>query len=574
MDTTKLLVIGVAVVVVAAAAGVVIYNTNNDKKSSELVDLEGWDDIVKDAYGQTVNLGFYVSQDPAINGSFYPYMVQEMKNKYNITVTNVGGYGPGAATTSATEIANGQSTNGSFDLIWGNTSAYNAMIVNGEHYDYVYQKTNAEGKQWGQIIPNSYYLKDNSERVISSQFSNYVSGTAVEFSNGQTMFIYNQDFNRKTVTLDGETVAVPYNCVLVFGNNGAIKALVKVAPADDGNAATFTAGSEKNLSAQTKSAFESAWDDCSTAYKISSVRDVLAAGGVAKGKIAYGIPSNYTELYYWLNIYKHQFTYPDFNAAWADFHTDLIVQAIIYELTWNGNSGWKAAEDKDDNVKEVNKLLENTKTAEDFKKNFGYAYNYLNDLEKNINAAGYVGPAVGAVNGLIVGNNAEDKDYGDGTVMLAMTTCTSIDSRVTPGSGHSVVTQYSYNAAVFTMDTGCYSDYYVFIPANSSHVSAAMVVANWLLDPETQFRWYTQTGNGLSIDLDKEVYGDTGKGVGYTVKEKLDNWYPKLSDLTLTLTPDRLAEVTVDSDFTPFLAVSKAAWTAYVQNSDDPISKG
>ena len=572
MDTTKILVIGVAVVVVAAAAGVVIYNTNKDKKSSDLVDLEGWDDIVKDAYGQSVNLGFYVSQDPAINGSFYPYMVQEMKNKYNITVTNVGGYGPGAATAAATEIANGQTTDGSFDLIWGNTSAYNAMIVNGEHYDYVYQKTNAEGKQWGQIIPNAYYLKENSERVISGQFDKYVSGTAVEFSNGQTMFIYNQDFNRKTVTFGNDTVAVPYNCVLVFGDNGSIKALVKVAPAGEG--AAFTAGSETALSAQSKSAFEDAWGDCSTAYSIDTVRSILASGGVAKGKIAYGIPSNYTELFFWLNIYKHQFTYPDFNAAWADFHTDLIVQAIIYELTWDGDHGWKAADNKANNIKEVNKLLETTKTAEDFKKNFGYAYNYLNDLEPNINAAGYVGPAVGAVNGLIVGNNAEDKDYGDGTVMLAMTTCTSIDSRVTPGSGHSVVTQYSYNAAVFTMDTGCYSDYYVFIPANSSHVSAAMVVANWLLDPETQFRWYTQTGNGLSIDLDKEVYGDTGKGVGYTVKEKLDNWYPKLSDLTLTLTPDRLAEVTVDSDFTPFLSVSKAAWTAYVQNSSDPIIKG
>ena len=227
MDTTKILVIGVAVVVVAAAAGVVIYNTNKDKKSSDLVDLKGWDDIVKDAYGQSVNLGFYVSQDPAINGSFYPYMVQEMKNKYNITVTNVGGYGPGAATAAATEIANGQTTDGSFDLIWGNTSAYNAMIVNGEHYDYVYQKTNAEGKQWGQIIPNAYYLKENSERVISGQFDKYVSGTAVEFSNGQTMFIYNQDFNRKTVTFGNDTVAVPYNCVLVFGDNGSIKALVK-----------------------------------------------------------------------------------------------------------------------------------------------------------------------------------------------------------------------------------------------------------------------------------------------------------------------------------------------------------
>ena len=158
MDTTKLLVIGVAVVIVAAAAGVVIYNNSKDKSSSELVDLDGWDEVVNDASGQTVNLGFYITMDPAINQSFWPYMQKEMKDKYNITVTcdNTGytGYGPVAANESVAEIQASKMSDGKYDLIWGNTSAYSAMTVGGTHYDYVYSKTNADGKQWAQIIPN------------------------------------------------------------------------------------------------------------------------------------------------------------------------------------------------------------------------------------------------------------------------------------------------------------------------------------------------------------------------------------------------------------------------------------
>ena len=573
MDTNKVLVIAVAVIVVAAAVGVVVYTTaNNDKKSSDLVDLAGWDDVLDDARGQTVTLGFYITPDPAINQSFWPYMQEEMKNKYGITVVSGAGYGPGAATTSATEIANGQTTNGTYDLIWGNTSAFNAMIVNGEHYDYVYQKANSDGKQWGQIIPNSYYLKEDSERVIADQFSNFKSGTAVEFSNGQTMFIYNADFNRKTVTFGDATVAVPYNCVLVF-NGKDIKGVVKVASDEDG-ASGFAAGNVSSLSAQSKSAFNDAWNACSTAYKISDVRAVLADGGVAKGKIAYGVPSSYGELYDWIKIYKKQFSYPDYNNAYANFHTDLIVQAIAYELTWDGNGGWKVADNKSDNIKDVNEALKDVKNADDFKNKFGYVFNYLNAIEPYLNPVGYIEypNGINAINKNIVGNSGET-DYSDSTVMIAMTTCTSIDSRVTPGSGHSVVTQYSYNAAVFTMDTGCYSDYYMFIPGNSSHVSAAMVVANWLLDPDVQFRWFTQTGNGLSIDVDKEMYGATGKGLGYTVKEYYNSPEKRLDTYTLTLSPERLAEVTVNSDFTPYLSISATAWTNCVKNSNDPIVK-
>ena len=100
-----------------------------------------------------------------------------------------------------------------------------------------------------------------------------------------------------------------------------------------------------------------------------------------------------------------------------------------------------------------------------------------------------------------------------------------------------------------------------------------MVVANWLLDPEVQFRWYTQTGNGLNIDLDKEMYGSDGKGLGYTVSEYYENADHKLSEYTLTLSVDTLKSVTVASDFTPYATISANAWKTYVYNSNAQVSK-
>lgn len=583
MDTTKILVIGVAAVIVAAAAGVVVFNSTKDNKSSsELVDLEGWDDILEDASGQTVNLGFYITMDPAINQSFWPYMQTTLKEKYNITVTcdNTGytGYGPVAAKESVAEIQAGQTTDGKYDLIWGNTSAYSVMTVGGTHYDYVYSETDSDGKQWAEIIPNSYYLKDTSENTIKAQFSGYVSGSALNFSNGQTMFVYNGDFNKKSVTLGGTDVAVPYNCVIVWGDNDAVSGVVKVASDSDGTAMT-SADQVSDLSAQTKDAFDSAWSDCGTAYTISSVRSFLASSG-AKGVIAYGVPSTFAELAEWVKIYDGQFSYPNYTNASASFHTDLLVQAAIYELTWDGNGGWKQASDRAANVASVNSALESVSTAEDFKDAFGYVFNYLNDIEPYLYpyTSAYVpyidSGSITGYNSKMVGNGTSDTDYSDGTIMLALTTCTSIDSRVIPGSGHGVVAQYSYDAEVFSLSTGCYSDYYVFIPANSSHVSAAMVVANWLLDPEVQFKWYTQTGNGLNIDLDKEMYDtESGEGLDYTVSEYFEDDDHKLSTYTLSLSVDTLKAVSVASDLTPFATTAASAWKTYVYDADTEITK-
>lgn len=575
MDVTKIVAIGIAVIMASVAVGVIIINNNDDKESSDFMEFNTWDDVLNDARGQTVSLGFYMTMDPAINQSFWPHMQKEMKDKYGITVTcdNTGytGYGPVAANASVAEIEAGKTSNGSYDLIWGDTSAYSAMTKNGQNYEYVFSKTNSEGKQWAQLLPNAYLLKDGSEATISSQFPGYASGSALNFSNGQTMFVYNKDFNTESVVLGGETVKVPYDCVIVYGADKSVAGVIKVASDDDASAQTFTVGSQKLLSEQTKAAFESAWGDCTTAYKIKSVRDVLAFGG-AKGVISYGIPTTFSDLAGWVKIYKGQFTYPDFNNAAAVFHTNLLVQAAIYELTWDGNGGWKAADDRAANAESVNNALKDVKSTEDFAKKFGYVYNYLNEIEPYLMPYVDTGTITG-YNAKMVGNGTTDRDYRDGTIMLALTTCTSIDSRVDPGSGHCIVAGYSYNAGTFSMSTGCYSDYYCFIPSNSSHVSAAMVVANWLLDPDTQFRFYTQTGNGFNIDTTKEIRSPTGEGLGYTVGDYFNDANHRLYEYTLSLSVDTLGEVTITSNLMPYTTFNKEGWTQYVKDGNGALSK-
>lgn len=582
MDKAKIIAIGIALIIASAAIGIVITNLDDGKNGGDMSDFSSWDEIVKDASGQSVNLGFYMTMDPAINETFLPYMKTQMKELYNITITcdNTGytGYGPLAAKESVAEIESGRTSNGKYDLIWGDTSAYATMIKNGSNYDYVYSKTTANGRQWGDMLPNGYYLKSNSNDTISSQFSGFVPGTAVNFSNGQTMFVYNGDFNRAVFSLGGVDVRIPHDCVIIY-MDGGIGSVVKVGTAGE----TFADASQASeLATQSAQGFHDAWASCTTTYSIDSVRDVMTGDhdgtGAAKGRIAYGVPMTFEELADWVRIYPGQFTYPNYTNASATFHTNLLVQAAMYELTWDGNSGWRTAPDRAANVTAVNLALADVHNEADFKNAFGYAFNYLNDIEPYLHqyseGSKYIDSGtITAYNSKMVGNGTSDGDYKDGTILLALTTCTSIDSRVIPGSGHGVVGQYGYDAKVFSMSTGCYSDYYMFIPANSSHATAAAVVANWLLDPETQFRFYTQTGNGFNIDTDKQMIGSDGGELGCTVGEYFNDDDHRLYEYTLSLSVDTLRDVTVPSDFTPYASIAANTWKAAVYDSDEDIVK-
>ncbi len=549
MNTTQ--IIAIAAVAIVVVAGVAVFVANNNKDSGSDVDPldSSWDDIVKDAKGQKVTMGFYVA-DPMV-AVWYPKFQKEMMDNYGIELT-AKSYGPAAAKTAVAEMEEGQMSNGTFDFIWGDTSAYAAMINSKGDYSFVYDDVK-DGKSWANKLPNSYYLKSTSEQMISSMFPDYVSGSAVNFSNGQTMMVYNKDFNVDTVTVGTATVKIPYNGAVLY-TDGNITGFIKLTA----SSSAWDAGKIIDPATVTSQAtFDSAFDAVD-AIGIAEARAHF--GGEVKGLMKYAIPTSFADLSEWVKIYPKQFGYPDPANTAAVFHTNLLTQAMVYELTWDDASaktGWKVAADKTANVTAVNNALKNVKSADDYNAAFGYVFNYLKDLDPYVHvwstAAKYQNTEnIVAYNNLIVGNKATDKDFSDETIMLAMSTVTSIDSRVGEGK------QYTYNAGAFSFDTGCSSDYYIFIPENSSHKTAAMVVINALLDPAEQVDWFATTGNGFNIDTSKKVIGGTE-----TVTDKY--FKDVLAGMSIYLPPERLAEVTQVAMLTGYVQYFTPNWAAQVK---------
>lgn len=552
MNTTQIIAVAAIAIIVVAGVAVVVANNNKDSESSVDPLDSSWDDIVKDAKGQKVTMGFYVA-DPMV-AVWYPEFQKKMLDTYGIELV-ANSYGPAAAKTAVAEMEEGQMTNGSFDFIWGDTSAYAAMINSKGDYSFVYDDTK-DGKSWASVLPNSYYLKSTSEQMISSMFPDYVSGSAVNFSNGQTMMVYNKDFNVDTVTVGTATIKIPYNGAVLYDGSGNVIGFIKLTT----SAAAWDAGAIIDPAAVTSQAtFDSAFD-AATAIGITEARAHFS--GEVKGNMKYAIPTSFADLANWVQLYPGQFGYPDPVNTGAVFHTNLLTQAMIYELTWADSSaktGWKVAADKAANVTAVNNALKNVKTAEEYNSAFGYVFNYLKDLDPYVHVwsstAKYQDTGnIVAYNALIVGNQVTDQDFSDETIMLAMSTVTSIDSRVGEGK------QYTYNAGAYTFDTGCSSDYYIFIPENSSHKTAAMVVINALLDPAEQVNWFAVTGNGFNIDTSKTVIGGTE-----TVNDKY--FKDVLAGMSIYLPPERLAEVTQVAMLTGYIQYFTPNWTSQVKGA-------
>ncbi|MGN1044766.1 MAG: hypothetical protein ACI4Q9_02265 [Candidatus Methanomethylophilaceae archaeon] len=553
MNSTQLIAISVAAIVVVAVGAVVIINTDNNPKGADDVMDMTWDEILSDARGQTITMGFYTA-DPAVS-KWFPEFVERMSEQYGITVT-ANSYGPAAAKTAVGEMENGQMTDGTFDLIWGDTSAYAAMKNSQGDFSYVWDDLGTDGKSWVYKLPNSYYLRDNCEQMISGMFGDYVSGSAANFSNGQTMLVYNKDFNVMTETINGVTVDVPYNCVILY-DGGVATGFIKVSPSTSGTSDDYTSGKETSVTGIDSVAGFNAAFEAAVAYDIDSVRDVIKASNESsvKGVLKYGIADNFSDLVEWVKIYPGQFGYPAPTNSAAVFHTNLLAQAVVYELTWadgSAKTGWKVAEDKAANIASVNAALADVDSDEDYYAAFGYVFEYLKELDGYVHvwsdSSKYQNTdSIVAYNNLILGNNATDKDFSDKTIMIAMSTVTSIDARVGTGL------QYDYNAGVYSMDTGCSSDYYIFIPQNSSHKTAAMVVINALLSPEEQIKWYAETGNGFNIDTSKTVIGGTE-----TVNEAY--FEDVLKDMSMYLSPERLSEVTVVAQLTGYVTYFTSNW--------------
>ena len=539
MDTKKLLVIGVVAVLAVAAVGIAFYYTQNDKEERDPMGLT-WDEILEEANGQRVNMGFYA--DAACQDFLDQYLIPQAK-ALGITVTTQL-YGVPAANLVKEEMDNGKTKNGTLDLIWGDISPMAVLIPNGE-YKYAWDQSFV-GK-----IPNSKYLTDSAEDMAIAGINGYKPGTAMEFSNGQTMFVYSVDFNVDTIEIDGENISIPWNCIVLLEDGDVIGFLKVNIGGETFTGTGYIAAGDISSTEDLISALESA-----DAYDLTDVRDFF--DNDVKGKVLYGLPSDYTELASWIQIYDQQFTYPDPANAAATFHSNLVFQAIIYEMTWadaNAKTGWRAAADRDANVKAVNDLINGgtIKTDADFKAHFGYLFNYLETIEPYTNKEiGHVtnGKYIGEINGKVVGAAATDKDFSDSTVMIGMTTVTSVDMRQSA---------YSFNIGTFSMDTGAKSQYYMTIPANSSHKNAALVVMNLFLEPQNQAAWFKLSGNGYNIDVTLKMDGDT-----QTIYEKY--FVPFTKDWTLFLSQARLAEVTVLGIITGHSQQMITAWTAWFKS--------
>ena len=550
MDSKKIMVIAVVAVLAVAAVGVVFLYQKDDGNDDPLASAS-WDEIVAMANGQDVVMGFYA--DTYCVDFFDNVLKPKALSEYGVRIS-YSSYGPVAANTSKLEMDSGVDSNGSYDLIWGNIQPLGILLPNGE-YKYMY------GENWVDKMPNSQYLTDSAEQIAFLGVPGYMAGTAAEFSGGQTLMVFNTDYNAKAVKIGANTIDIPYNCVVLL-TAGAVSGFLKVAPAttgtgDDWNGSTKIATAGITSSAALVSALNSA-----TAVDIDSVRDVITTADpndTVKGNLLYGLPTDFTTLLEWAKIYRGQFTYPDPNNANSAFHTDLLFQAMIYELDWNAaKNGWKVADDKNANFNRVQDLINSgaIKTEADYITHFGYLFEYLEDLHPYTSrGANFYIPtsAITPVNNTMVGNAATDKDYSDATVMIALTTCTALDMRTS---------LYTYDYGTFTLDTGVNSQYYLSIPKNSGSKAGAMVVANLFLDPEIQALWYKMTGNVYNIDVNKTAPTD-GNADG-TIGSIYDEYFGYTATWTKYLPKDRVEEVTKNGILTGILGLTGAAWESKI----------
>jgi hypothetical protein len=487
-DPKALIAVAVVAILVIAGVAVVVSNNNNggNKSHDNLADMT-WDEIVEKAKGTDVAIAFYFDQ-PCMNW-FNDVMVKQAKELYDINLTCVG-------YKTATLAVNEYSTSGkiSYDFLWGRASDY-AKLVNydGKGGNMLLQS------DWESKMPNMKYsdgLADASWKATyesmygEGTYSRNISSVA-PFSGSTTSFVYNTAFN------DPE---IEWNEVKITD----LKATVTK---------TITVTEESTGVALDKSTAVASIDDSKT-YSISSVREYRVANQDASALVYYGLPHNYTELYDWSKVYPEQFYLPSATGN-ANFHVQLILEAMIYELAADGDS-WIACTDKDADVwsgdlkgkytgdyakdkatymEYVNeKILKNGTTPEKYGEQVPYLKAYLEDAAPYWNKAlTGTSAAVTAPNQTLVGNkDTTQKDFSSSTIMIALNSTESLANRTY---------MYAADIGVYAPETTCSNRCGLFLMENSPNPYGAIVVANLFNDPANQASYYSIAGNGYNVDL-------------------------------------------------------------------------
>ncbi len=491
-DTKTIAVIAVVVILVIAGIAVVVMNNNKGGDSpspghKDIADMT-WDEIVDAAKGTKVNIGFYF--DAYCMKWFNDILVPLAKEKYDITLTCAGYVTGGMVVKEYLADPEGK---GSYDFFWSRSSDLAAIIdADGKGTNIVLQS------DWESKMPNVVNYSDSladatwqntyDGRYGAGTYSRAVCSVA-PFSGSTTTFVYNTEFNNPDLAYDEVNV-------IVYGDP-MVSAVVKVAVEGE--------------------MFDLENIDTMLTYDVDSVRAACRGEGSAGVTCVYGLPHNYTELASWVQLYPGQFYIPSATGA-ANFHVQLILEAIVYELASANADGseWVACTDKkayiwDHELKDkytgnatkdkatyqeyIEKKILNVKTAEDYAKAAPYVASYLSDINPYLNEY-YTGTA-GAVtvpNTNLVGNLVDIDDFNDSTIMIALSTVESMALRAD-----------SYNAEIgmYMMETACSNRCGLFIPCNAPNPAGAIVIANLMNDPYIQATYYNIVGNGFNMDKSK-----------------------------------------------------------------------
>lgn len=269
-----------------------------------------------------------------------------------------------------------------------------------------------------------------------------------------------------------------------------------------------------------------------------------------------GLFHNLTELYNWVQLYPGRFTYLDLAGSGA-FHGKCFIMSVLYELTDDGNGGWKAVYDEsDDMAARYDKIEANAQmwydwmnsgdaTMEAFAEKAGYVWAYLNDIEPYL---------LQGDNGALYGSDAYAMaDYvNSGVLATSFTTSFSISPKIQNDPSY-----LSGAGQAYMMQTSVFAADYMVITKNSANKAAAMVVANMLLDPTVQADCFAVTGNTYNVDISKLDQEDA-EYFNKVFEELIPGTTPSSDDLA------DFSHVNIGGSITSWLT---DCWTQYVVNA-------
>ena len=492
-DTKTIAVIGIVAILLIAGIAVVVINNNkggdNPGPAPDPKDIANmtWEQIEDAARGTTVNMGFYF--DAYCMQWFNDVLKPLAQERYGITIVNKG-YTTGAMVVAEyNKLPEGSS--GSYDFVWGRSSDLAALLnADGNGKNIIFQS------DWQSKMPN---VTNYSDTIADATWQNTYDArngagsysrevcSVTPFSGSTTTFVYNKEYNDEGIAFDEVRVYDAINdksYIVKVGLDGATLDL-------------------ENIST-------------TTVYDIESVRAQCRGEESAIGWTCYyGLPHNYVELADWVMLYPEQFYLPSATGG-ANFHVQLILEAMIYELaaTDAAGSDWTACTDKDayvwsadlkgkytgDAVKDsatykeyIESKVLTVKNAADYGKVVPYLAAYLADIAPYLNQT--YSHAASLQNSYLIGNILDVDDFGPGTIMIALSTVESLSLRTETYPGADL--------GMYMMETACANRCGLFMPCNSPNPAGAIVIMNLMNDPWLQSTYYNIAGNGYNMDKDK-----------------------------------------------------------------------